>query len=119
MSYFKVLFVSALTGTGLSEIMKSVDTVFENTSRRISTGILNDILQDAILTFEPPSKNGKKSKILYATQAATNPPKFVFFCRDPQLINFSYERYLENKLREKVDFSGTPIELTFKGKGEE
>lgn len=119
MSYFKVLFVSALTGKGLSDIMIAVDEVYENASRRISTGILNDILHDAILNFEPPTKNGKKSKILFATQPSTNPPRFVFFCKEPTLINFSYERYLENRLREKVDFSGTPIELVFKGKEEE
>ena len=119
MSYFKVLFVSALTGKGLSEIMTTVDEVYENASRRITTGILNDILHDALMNFEPPSKGGKKSKIFYVTQAATNPPKFVFFCKEPQNINFSYERYLENRLREKVEFSGTPIELMFKGKEEE
>lgn len=119
MDYFKVLFVSALTGKGLSEIMTTVDSVYENASKRISTGILNDILHDAILNFEPPSKNGKKCKILFATQPSTNPPKFVFFCTQPQFINFSYQRYLENRLREKVDFSGTPIELVFKGKEEE
>lgn len=119
MDYFKVLFVSALTGAGLSAIMQTVDVVFENASKRISTGVLNDILQDAILNFEPPSKNGKKSKILFATQPSTNPPKFLFFCKDPALIGFAYERYLENRLREKVDFSGTPIELVFKGKEEE
>lgn len=119
MSYFKVLFVSALTGKGLSDIMIAVDEVYENASRRISTGILNDILHDAILNFEPPTKNGKKSKILFATQPSTNPPRFVFFCKEPTLINFSYERYLENRLREKVDFLGTPIELVFKGKEEE
>ncbi|MGN1200771.1 MAG: ribosome biogenesis GTPase Der [Candidatus Caccovivens sp.] len=119
MSYFKVLYVSALTGTGLSEIMKTVDEVYGNASRRISTGILNDILHDAILNFEPPSKGGRKCKIMFVTQPSTNPPKFVFFCKEPQFINFSYERYLENRLREKVDFSGTPIELVFKGKEEE
>ena len=118
MSYMQVLFVSALVGTGLSSIMTQVDVVYENASRRISTGILNDIVHDAILNFEPPSKAGRRSKILFATQPSTNPPKFVFFCKDPELINFSYERYLENKLREKVDFSGTPIELVFKGKEE-
>ena len=119
MSYFKVLFVSALTGKGLSDIMLTVDEVYENSSRRITTGILNDILHDAILNFEPPSRGGKKAKILYVTQGATNPPKFVFFCKEPKNINFSYERYLENRLREKVEFSGTPIELVFKGKEEE
>ncbi len=119
MSYFKAVFVSALTGSGLSLIMQTVDEVFENASRRITTGILNDFLQDAILNFEPPSKSGKKCKIFYATQSSTNPPKFVVFCNDAKLINFSYERYLENRLRERVDFSGTPIELVFKGKEED
>lgn len=119
MSYFVVLFVSALTGKGLSEIMKAVDKVYENASRRITTGVLNDILQDAILNFEPPAKNGQKAKIMFATEVSTNPPKFVFFCKEPTLINFSYQRYLENRLREKVDFSGTPIELIFKGRDEE
>ena len=119
MSYFKAIFVSALVGTGLSDIMKTVDEVYENTTRRISTGILNDIVHDGILNFEPPSKNGRRSKIMFATQPSTKPPRFVFFCKEPALINFSYERYLENRLREKVDFSGTPIELVFKGKEEE
>ena len=119
MSYFKAIFVSALVGTGLSDIMKTVDEVYENTTRRISTGILNDIVHDAILNFEPPSKNGRRSKIMFATQPSTKPPRLVFFCKEPALINFSYERYLENRLREKVDFSGTPIELVFKGKEEE
>ena len=119
MDYFQVIFVSALTGAGLSSIMQMVDKVYENASRRITTGILNDIVQDAILNFEPPTKSGRKSKILFATQPSTNPPKFIFFCKDPELINFSYERYLENRLREKVDFSGTPIELVFKGRDEQ
>lgn len=119
MSYFEVCFVSALTGKGMSEIMEQVDKVFENASRRITTGVLNDILQDAILNYEPPAKNGQKAKIMYATEASTNPPKFVIFCKNPELINFSYQRYLENRLREKVDFSGTPIQLVFKGKEEE
>lgn len=119
MDYFQVVFVSALTGAGLSSIMDMVEKVYENASRRIKTGVLNDIVHDAILNFEPPSKAGRRAKILFATQPSTNPPKFVFFCKDPELINFSYERYLENKLREKMDFSGTPIELSFKGKEEE
>ena len=119
MSYFKVLFVSALTGAGLSEIMKAVDYVYENASKRITTGVLNEILHDAILYLEPPSKNGKKCKIMFATQPSTNPPKFVFFCKEPKNVNFAYERYLENRLRERVDFVGTPIELSFKGKEEE
>lgn len=119
MDYSPVLFVSALVGTGLSSIMTKVDEVFENASRRISTGILNDIVHDAILNFEPPSKAGRKAKIMFATQPSTNPPKFVFFCKDPELINFSYQRYLENRLREKVDFTGTPVELVFKGRDEE
>lgn len=115
MDYFEVCFVSALTGKGLSEIMEKVDKVYENSSRRITTGVLNEILQDALLNFQPPIKGGRKPKIMYATQVSANPPRFVFFCKLPELINFSYQRYLENQLREKVDFSGTPIQLLFKG----
>ncbi len=119
MDYFKVIFVSALTGTSTGQIMGMVEQVFENASRRITTGALNDLLHDAILNFEPPAHNGVRAKIKYITQASTNPPTFVLFVNNPKLINFSYKRYLENRFRERIDFSGTPIEFVIKGKGEE
>ena len=119
MSYFKVMFVSALTGTSTGQIMEKVEESYQNSCKRITTGILNDLLHDAILNFEPPAHNGQRVKIKYITQASTNPPTFVLFVNDAKLINFSYRRYLENRFRERVDFSGTPIKFVIKGKGEE
>ena len=98
--------------------MPAVIKVYENASKRITTGLLNDVLQDAILNFEPPARNGRKVKLSYITQAETNPPTFIIFANDAKLINFSYERYLENKFREKIDFSGTPIKIIFKSREE-
>lgn len=119
MSYLKVIFVSALTGSSTGQIMEKVEESYQNACRRISTGVLNDLLHDAILNFEPPAHNGQRVKIKYITQASTNPPTFVLFVNDAKLINFSYKRYLENRFRERVDFSGTPIKFVIKGKGEE
>ena len=119
MGYLKVMFVSALTGTSTGQIMEQVEESYQNACKRISTGVLNDLLHDAILNFEPPAHNGQRVKIKYITQASTNPPTFVLFVNDAKLINFSYKRYLENRFRERVDFSGTPIKFVVKGKGEE
>jgi len=99
--------------------MGVVEKVYENASKRITTGLLNELLHDAILNFEPPARSGRRAKIRYITQASTNPPTFVLFVNEPKLINFSYERYLENRFRERIDFSGTPIKFVLKGKGEE
>ena len=118
MGYFRPLFMSALTGKRFTEIMPEVLKAHENASRRISTGTLNEILANAVLTNEPPFHNGKRLKIKYATQASTNPPTFVLFVNDANAIHFSYLRYLENCLRASADFSGTPIEIIVKGKGE-
>lgn len=118
MSYYKCIFVSALTGASTGQIMEKVEESYQNASKRITTGLLNDLLHDAILNFEPPAHNGVRAKIKYITQASTNPPTFVLFVNDPKLINFSYKRYLENKFRERVDFSGSPINLVIKGKGD-
>ena len=116
MDYLQIVFVSATEGTRLGDIMPAVLKSYENASKRITTGLLNDILQDAVLNFEPPAKNGKKVKLSYITQAETNPPTFVIFANDAKLINFSYQRYLENKFRERVDFTGTPIKIILKSK---
>ena len=119
MTYFKVIFVSALTGESTGQIMALVEEVYQNSSKRITTGLLNDLLQEAILNYEPPAHNGNRVKIKYITQVATNPPTFVLFVNDAKYINFSYRRYLENRFRERVDFSGTPIKFIIKGKGGE
>lgn len=118
MDYFQDIYISALTGSGIGQIMETAERVYENSSKRITTGLLNDILHDAILYFEPQTKSGRRAKIKFITQATCNPPTFVLFVSDPKLINFSYTRYIENRLRERVDFSGTPIKLILRGKGD-
>ena len=118
MGYYRVIFVSAMTGQSTGQIMEEVEKSYQNASKRITTGLLNDLLHDAILNFEPPSHNGARVKVKYITQTSTNPPTFVLFVNDEKLINFSYKRYLENKFRERMDFSGTPIKFVIKGKGD-
>lgn len=119
MDYFKPAYISALTGKRVEKIMDEVLTVYENSCRRISTGILNEVINDLISTNEPPSKNGRRLKIYFTTQASTNPPTIVFFVNEPQLMHFSYLRYLENGIRNAFDFSGTPVKFVVKSKKEE
>lgn len=119
MDYFIPVFISALKGTKTGDIMPAILTAYENGSKRIKTGMLNEMLADALLNFEPPSKGGKKAKIKYITQTSTLPPTFVLFSNESKLINFSYLRYLENRFREKIDFTGTPIKFVVKSKEEE
>lgn len=119
MDYFKPLYVSALTGKRINLILDELNKSYENSCKRISTGVLNDILHDAIAVNEPPSKNGRRLKIYYITQTGINPPTFIMFVNDPTIMHFSYKRYLENALRKAVDFSGTPIKLIVRDKNEE
>ena len=86
---------------------------------RVPTGVLNDVLNDAMAVNEPPNLNGKKLRVYYATQPTTNPPTFVLFVNDEKIMHFSYKRYLENALRKAFDFSGTPIRLRIRNKGNE
>ncbi|MEG1499497.1 MAG: ribosome biogenesis GTPase Der [Clostridia bacterium] len=118
MSYFKPLFLSALTGKRIGLIMPTVCEVLENASRRITTGVLNDILQASILANDTPAHKGRKLKISYATQVSVAPPTFVFFCNEAALMHFSYLRYLENRIRSAVNFEGTPLKLIAKGREE-
>ncbi len=119
MDYFVSIFVSAQTGKRLNDVIECVNNVYNNASRRIPTGALNELLSSAILSNEPPYRNGRKLKIQYITQATTNPPTFVLFVNDSSLMHFSYLRYLENRFRDAVDFSGTPIKFITRGKKEE
>lgn len=119
MSYFQVIFVSALTGSSVGQIMENAEKSYQNASKRITTGLLNDLLHEAILNYSPPAHNGARVKIKYITQASTNPPTFVLFVNDPKYINFSYRRYLENRFRERIDLKGTPIKFILKGREEE
>ena len=118
MDYFVALYGSALTGLRINKLMENVNLVLENASKRITTGVLNDILQNAVLTNEPPTKNGRRLKIYYITQPSTNPPTFVLFVNDKDLMHFSYLRYLENCIRNAVDLKGTPINLLVNSKKE-
>ncbi|MBR2968117.1 MAG: ribosome biogenesis GTPase Der [Clostridia bacterium] len=119
MSYYVPIFVSALTGQRVDKIFDCVDTVYENASRRIATGVLNDVIREAVALNEPPAPSGRRLKIMYATHTSTNPPKIVIFVNDESLLHFSYRRYLENSLRKAFDFSGTPIDVVYNSKKEE
>lgn len=116
MSYYKPLYISALTGQRTNNVLAALESVYENSSRRISTGLLNDVLQDAMSVNEPPTHNGKKLKVYYSTQASVNPPTFIMFVNDEKIMHFSYKRYLENALRKAFDFSGTPISIKVRTK---
>lgn len=118
MDYFIPTYVSAKTGKRVDNLIKLAERAYENASRRVSTGLLNDVLREAILTNEPPSKNGKRLKIYYVTEVSANPPTFVIFVNDDTLMHFSYRRYLENALRRSFDFDGTPIRLIIRNKNE-
>ena len=118
MAYYQSIYVSALTGQGVGQIMQLAEKSYQNASKRITTGLLNEILHDAILNHQPPTHKGRVVKVQYITQPSTNPPTFVVFVNDATLVNFAYRRYLENRLRERVDFSGCPIKLIVRGKEE-
>ena len=118
MDYFMPVYVSAKTGKRVENTVAIAEKAYENASRRISTGLLNDVLQEAILTNEPPSKNGKRLKLYYITEVSANPPTFVVFVNDEKLMHFSYKRYLENALRRSFDFQGTPVRILVRNKNE-
>lgn len=119
MDYYVPIFVSAKTGQRVDRIFDVIDKVYENASRRIPTGILNDVIREAVSVNEPPSPSGRRLKILYATQTDVNPPKIVIFVNNEKILHFSYRRYLENGLRKAFDFSGTPIVVVYNSKKEE
>lgn len=109
MMYAPSLFISAKTGQRVDSIFDMIDRVNENRNRRITTGMLNDLIADATARVQPPTDKGRRLKILYGVQSDVNPPQFVIFVNDTKLMHFSYERYLENRIRAAFDFVGTPI----------
>ncbi|MBR3242829.1 MAG: ribosome biogenesis GTPase Der [Parasporobacterium sp.] len=111
MPYARLLFISAKTGQRLDKLYGLIDVVVENHSRRIQTGVLNEIITEAAALNQPPSDKGKRLKIFYTTQVAVKPPSFVIFVNDKELMHFSYLRYLENKIREAFGFEGTPLKF--------
>ena len=118
LSYVPVVFTSALTKKGVHTIMPEVLRVSENIKREIATNVLNDVISDAYMLNIPPSYKGKRLKIYFVNQSGTKPPKFTFHVNNKGLVHFSYERYLENKLRENFELEGTPIVLQFKNRSE-
>lgn len=111
MEYVPMLFISALNGQRVNKVMEYVRLVYEQSSRRISTGLLNDIVSEAVTITEPPSDNGRRLRIYYATQVSVRPPTFVLFVNDPDIMHFSYKRYLENYLRKSFGLDSTPIRI--------
>lgn len=118
MKYFKSVYISALTGARLDTLLDAMLTVYENSNKRLTTGTLNDILQNASISTPAPSKGGKQLKIKYITQTGVTPPNFVLFVNNKDLMTDSYERFIENSIRSAVDFSGTPIKIVCKNKAD-
>lgn len=112
--YAQIAFVSALTGWRLEKLFPLIMKTWQEQHKRIATPLLNELLEDALAVNPPPTVKGKRIRIYYVTQPAVKPPTFVFFANEPELIHFSYKRYLENRIRESFDFSGTPIIIKFK-----
>ena len=111
LSYAPIVFVSAKTHQRLEQLPKLIERVNHNHERRISSAVLNDVIMDAIAHNPTPTDNGRRLRVYYATQVATKPPTFVVFVNDPELMHFSYERFLENQIRAAFDFEGTPIHV--------
>lgn len=117
-SYAPIVFISAKTGKRVDRLFQLLKVVNNNINLRISTGVLNDIISEAILLSQPPSDKGVRLKIYYGTQVGVRPPKFLIFINKKELMHFSYQRYLENQIRKYFGFDGTPIQFEFKEKGE-
>ena len=118
MTYAPVVFLSALTGSRVDKIFQVIQDVHAQNTSRITTGALNSVLADATSRVQPPTDKGRRLKIYYMTQASTKPPHFVIFCNDARLFHFSYQRYLENQIRDVFGLKGTPIRITIRQKGD-
>ncbi|MGN0370553.1 MAG: ribosome biogenesis GTPase Der [Butyrivibrio sp.] len=116
--YAEVMFISAMTGQRLNKIYDTIDMVIENRNLRIQTGVLNEILSEAVALQQPPSDKGRRLKIFYMTQVSVKPPTFVIFVNSKELMHFSYTRYLENKIREAFGFRGTSLKFLIRERGE-
>ena len=119
MPYAPIFYVSAKTGQRVATLYEKINQVFAQATQRITTGLLNDVLGDAMIRVQPPSDKGKRLKIYYMTQISVAPPTFVIFCNNVELFHFSYQRFIENCLRETFGFEGTPIKLIIRMKGDD
>ena len=118
MSYAEIVFISALTGQRIGRLFELIDMVLANQSQRVPTGVLNEIITEAVVMQQPPSDKGRRLKIFYVTQVSVKPPTFVVFVNDKELMHFSYTRYLENKIREAFGFRGTPMRFLIRERKE-
>ena len=118
MTYAPVLFLSALTGSRVDKLYQVIQEVHTQNTMRITTGALNSVLADATARVQPPTDKGRRLKIYYMTQASSKPPHFVIFCNDARLFHFSYQRYLENQIRDVFGLQGTPVRITIRQKGD-
>lgn len=118
MTYAPVVFLSALTGQRVDKLFEVIREVYKQNTSRVTTGALNSVLAEATARVQPPTDKGRRLKIYYMTQAGTKPPHFVIFCNDARLFHFSYQRYLENQIREVFGLQGTPIRITIRQKGD-
>ena len=118
MPYAEILFISAVSGQRLPKLFETIDMVIENQTLRVQTGVLNEIVTEAVAMQQPPSDKGKRLKIFYVTQVAVKPPTFVIFVNDKELMHFSYVRYLENKIRESFGFKGTSLKFIIRERKE-
>ena len=119
MTYAEMLFISAKTGQRIPKLFETIDMVSENHAMRVATGVLNEIMAEAVAMQQPPSDKGKRLKLYYITQASVKPPTFVIFVNDKELMHFSYTRYIENQIRETFGFKGTPLRFIIRERKEE
>ena len=118
MPYAELMFISAKTGQRLNKLFETIDAVIENHALRIATGVLNEIMAEAVALNQPPSDKGKRLRLYYITQVSVKPPTFVIFVNDKELMHFSYTRYIENKIREAFGFKGTPLKFIIRERKE-
>ena len=111
MPYAEILYISALTGQRLPKLYDMIEAVHENHAMRVATGVLNEIMSEAVAMQQPPADKGKRLRLYYITQVAVKPPTFVIFVNDKELMHFSYTRYIENQIRDTFGFRGTPLKF--------
>lgn len=119
LTYAPIIFVSAITGQRIHDLFPLINNVNEQNSKRITTSVLNDVIEEAVTLVQPPSDKGRRLKVYYGTQASNKPPTFVIFCNNKKLFHFSYQRYIENQLRKNFSFEGTPIRIIIREKVKE
>ena len=119
MPYAELIFLSAKTGQRLDKLFELIDMIIENQSMRIATGVLNEILAEAVAMQQPPSDKGRRLKIFYMTQISVKPPTFVVFVNDKKLMHYSYTRYIENQIRNAFGFRGTPLRFIIRERKED